>query len=176
MGWFGFFWMMLLLGLGCFMILLVLLQRGRGGGLVGALGGAGGQSAFGTRAGDVFTKITIVVATFWVATAGVGGIVLRGAATAASSGLPEDVETAVPGAPGDIGTLGGPVDSTPEMEVADDDDATNTDPEADTTEGATTEPDAKPADDALKAPELKDPEAGDAAATDAEPTEEPATE
>ncbi|RLS51073.1 MAG: preprotein translocase subunit SecG, partial [Planctomycetota bacterium] len=38
-----------------FLILLVLIQRGRGGGLAGAFGGAGGQSAFGTKAGDVFT-------------------------------------------------------------------------------------------------------------------------
>ena len=49
-----------------FLILLVLIQRGRGGGLTGALGGAGGQSAFGTKAGDVFTKITVGVATFWI--------------------------------------------------------------------------------------------------------------
>ena len=43
-------------GLGCslFLIALVLIQRGRGGGLAGAFGGAGGQSAFGTKAGDVF--------------------------------------------------------------------------------------------------------------------------
>ncbi len=49
-----------------FLILLVLVQRGRGGGLSGALGGMGGQSAFGTKAGDLFTKITIWVATFWI--------------------------------------------------------------------------------------------------------------
>ncbi|MEW4456157.1 preprotein translocase subunit SecG [Bremerella sp. JC817] len=49
-----------------FLIMVVLVQRGRGGGLTGALGGAGGQSAFGAKAGDVFTKITIVVAVFWI--------------------------------------------------------------------------------------------------------------
>lgn len=49
-----------------FLILLVLIQRGRGGGLAGAFGGAGGQSAFGTKAGDVFTKITVGVAGFWI--------------------------------------------------------------------------------------------------------------
>ncbi len=46
--------------------MLVLIQRGKGGGLAGALGGMGGQSAFGTKAGDLFTKITIGVATFWI--------------------------------------------------------------------------------------------------------------
>lgn len=49
-----------------FLVLLVLVQRGRGGGLTGALGGAGGQSAFGTKAGDLFTRITIVVAAVWI--------------------------------------------------------------------------------------------------------------
>ena len=49
-----------------FLILLVLIQRGRGGGLTGALGGMGGQSAFGTKAGDVFTRITVGVAAFWI--------------------------------------------------------------------------------------------------------------
>jgi preprotein translocase subunit SecG len=52
--------------LAIFLVLLVLVQRGRGGGLAGALGGAGGSSAFGAKAGDVFTKITIVVATLWI--------------------------------------------------------------------------------------------------------------
>lgn len=49
-----------------FLILLVLVQRGRGGGLAGAFGGMGGQSAFGTKAGDLFTRITMVTATFWI--------------------------------------------------------------------------------------------------------------
>lgn len=49
-----------------FMILLILIQRGRGGGLVGALGGMGGQSAFGTKAGDLFTRITMWTAFFWI--------------------------------------------------------------------------------------------------------------
>lgn len=56
----------LLLVTSVFLILVVLVQRGRGGGLTGALGGAGGQSAFGAKAGDVFTKITVVVAVFWI--------------------------------------------------------------------------------------------------------------
>ena len=50
-----------------FLILLVLIQRGRGGGLAGAFGGLGGQSAFGTKAGDVFTRVTIIVAGVWIA-------------------------------------------------------------------------------------------------------------
>ncbi|HEX7379992.1 MAG TPA: preprotein translocase subunit SecG [Pirellulales bacterium] len=49
-----------------FLIVLILLQRGRGGGLAGALGGAGGQSAFGSKAGDVFTRITSGAAIVWI--------------------------------------------------------------------------------------------------------------
>jgi len=52
--------------LSVFLILVVLVQRGRGGGLTGALGGMGGQSAFGTKAGDLFTRITIAVAAVWI--------------------------------------------------------------------------------------------------------------
>jgi preprotein translocase subunit SecG len=52
--------------LSVFLVLVILVQRGRGGGLTGALGGMGGQSAFGTKAGDVFTRITIIVAAIWV--------------------------------------------------------------------------------------------------------------
>lgn len=55
----------LLIVVSLFLIGLVLIQRGRGGGLAGAFGGAGGSSAFGTKAGDVFTRITIGVAAVW---------------------------------------------------------------------------------------------------------------
>jgi preprotein translocase subunit SecG len=34
--------------------------------LRGAWGGPGGQSAFGTKAGDIFTRITIVTAAIWI--------------------------------------------------------------------------------------------------------------
>lgn len=61
---------------GFLLMFVILLQRGRGGGLAGALGGAGGQSAFGTKAGDVFTKITVVMAVIWVLLAGGTGIAM----------------------------------------------------------------------------------------------------
>ncbi len=50
-----------------FLIALVLIQRGKGGGLAGAFGGAGGSSAFGTKAGDIFTRVTMIVAGIWIA-------------------------------------------------------------------------------------------------------------
>ena len=62
-------WLHLLNGfvfvLGAFLILLVLIQRGKGGGLAGAFGGAGGSSPFGSRAGDTFTRVTLIVAAIW---------------------------------------------------------------------------------------------------------------
>jgi preprotein translocase subunit SecG len=57
---------LILLLMGFFLILLVLIQRGKGGGLIGALGGAGGSSPFGSRAGDQFTRLTIYVALIWL--------------------------------------------------------------------------------------------------------------
>lgn len=43
------------------LIVIVLLQKGKGGGLSAAFGGAGGQTAFGGKTGDVFTWATIVI-------------------------------------------------------------------------------------------------------------------
>jgi preprotein translocase subunit SecG len=63
----GFVFGLILSLLAVFLILLVLVQRGRGGGLAGALGGMGGSSAFGAKAGDMFTRITIVVVAIWIA-------------------------------------------------------------------------------------------------------------
>jgi preprotein translocase subunit SecG len=56
----------LLLLTALFLIVLILIQRGKGGGLAGAFGGLGGQSAFGTKAGDLFTRVTMGVALFWI--------------------------------------------------------------------------------------------------------------
>ena len=64
------FWAHLLnlfvVGLGLLLVLIVLIQRGKGGGLAGAFGGMGGSSAFGSRAGDAFTRITLTLAAIWI--------------------------------------------------------------------------------------------------------------
>ena len=85
-----------MLAISLFMILLVLIQRGRGGGLAGAFGGMGGQSAFGTRAGDMFTRITIVLAVVWVLLAGGLGMLMRRDAEATKKG--EDAGPYIEGA------------------------------------------------------------------------------
>ena len=54
------------------LILVILLQKGRGGGLAGAFGGAGGYSAFGAKTGDVFTWITIGLTAMFVILAVLG--------------------------------------------------------------------------------------------------------
>ena len=49
------------------LISVILLQKSKGGGLSGsAFGGGGGDSLFGARAGNVLTKITIILAIFFM--------------------------------------------------------------------------------------------------------------
>jgi preprotein translocase subunit SecG len=61
----------------CFLlILVVLLQKGRGGGLGAAFGGMG-SSAFGTKTGDVFTWVTIVLTGLFLLLAILSSLVFR---------------------------------------------------------------------------------------------------
>jgi preprotein translocase subunit SecG len=57
---------LIVLGLGLLLMLVVLIQRGKGGGLAGAFGGVGGSSPFGSRAADQFVKVTLYLAAVWV--------------------------------------------------------------------------------------------------------------
>jgi preprotein translocase subunit SecG len=90
--WLAYGSMGLLMLVGILLMIVILLQRGRGGGLAGAFGGAGGQSAFGTRAGDVFTKITAIMAFIWISLAGVSRFALEPAATREATNLPSQEE------------------------------------------------------------------------------------
>lgn len=100
MGAFAVVLQVLILFVGLFLILIILLQRGRGGGLAGALGGMGGQSAFGTKAGDVFTWVTVGTATVWVLLAGVGGCVMRESADTYARQFASDEDRPDPRQPG----------------------------------------------------------------------------
>lgn len=114
----GYILLTLLMLVGIFLMFIILLQRGRGGGLAGAFGGLGGQSAFGTKAGDVFTKITIVVVCLWVLLACLAGWRLRvEAAPEAYIQGPGVVEEPAP----DAGKAG-PQDNKPDKNSADNDD------------------------------------------------------
>lgn len=48
------------------LMLVILLQRGRGVGLAGAFGGAGGVSALGAKTGDILTWVTMILAAVFV--------------------------------------------------------------------------------------------------------------
>ena len=64
-GFWGHFLNGVLIFISLVLILTILIQRGKGGGLAGAFGGSGGSSPFGSRAGDTFTKITLYMAAVW---------------------------------------------------------------------------------------------------------------
>jgi preprotein translocase subunit SecG len=95
------FLMTLLILTAVFLIILVLIQRGKGGGLSGALGGMGGQSAFGTKAGDLFTKITMGVAAFWICLC-IVTVKLKGGASEGpmNLGTPQGGQQSAPATPG----------------------------------------------------------------------------
>jgi len=64
--WYSHLLNLAVISLGLILMLIVLIQRGKGGGLAGAFGGAGGSSPFGSRAADQFVKITLWFAGVWV--------------------------------------------------------------------------------------------------------------
>ena len=58
---------------------LILLQKGRGGGLASAFGGLGGEAAFGTRAASLAQKATAVLfVIFILVSIGLGWLMQRG--------------------------------------------------------------------------------------------------
>lgn len=134
--------------LSVFLVLVILVQRGRGGGLTGALGGMGGQSAFGTKAGDLFTRITIVVAAIWVLLSMASLKVLSGrSATAGLDATPRRNVPAAPVEPGGAGAgalappaAGGTKSATPDAAVP----GTETPAAATPTTGDATTPAAAP--------------------------------
>ncbi len=111
-----YFMLFVLACLSFLLIVVVLLQRGRGGGLAGALGGAGGQSAFGTKAGDVFTKITVGLAVIWVLVAGISIQVLSNTTGSSFKGGKDAVPTLEPGPDDKTEGLQGPKDQPPVSE------------------------------------------------------------
>jgi preprotein translocase subunit SecG len=59
---FTFYSLMVLFIFVCLLlILIVLIQKGRGGGLASAFGGMGGNTAFGSKTGDVLTWATSII-------------------------------------------------------------------------------------------------------------------
>jgi preprotein translocase subunit SecG len=73
------------------LMIVILLQKGRGGGIGAAFGG-GGHSAFGTKTGDVFTWVTVVLAMLYLLTVIVGNYIF--VPSGAASG--QDIQTVEP--------------------------------------------------------------------------------
>ena len=64
--WYSHLLNLAVVGIGLVLMLVVLIQRGKGGGLAGAFGGAGGSSPFGSRSADQFVRFTLWIAGVWV--------------------------------------------------------------------------------------------------------------
>ena len=113
--WLHYLFMIPLGLISVFLILVILVQRGRGGGLTGALGGMGGASAFGTKAGDLFTKITIAVAFVWIvlSMASLKFLNQRSPFNTAQRGTGAASSTTLPGS-GTAPTSNGPATTTPD--------------------------------------------------------------
>jgi preprotein translocase subunit SecG len=141
-----------------FLIVVVLLQRGKGGGLVGALGGAGGQSAFGTKFGDRLMWVTYGIAIFWMI------LIL---ATILMLSKPSDPYADDDDAPTGRNSATGALDTDPTEEKkdeADKTDAPKTDAEAPVAKPeaeAGEKPDDVPATPPAETPSTETPPAGD---------------
>lgn len=101
MTWFQWFFSAAIIGVCAILMLIVLIQRGRGQGLAGAFGGGGGGGAFGAKTGDVFTVITVALAGVFLTLNIVGNFAFdqtptRQPASAADTSLPTTPTDAVP--------------------------------------------------------------------------------
>jgi len=86
------------------LILLILIQKGRGGGLSGAFGGAGGNTAFGAKTGDVLTWATSVIFGIFVLLAISLNLLANYRHDHTSNGLAPLTLPALPTAPASSGT------------------------------------------------------------------------
>ena len=80
-----------------FLILIVLLQKGEGGGLAGAFGGMGGESAFGVKGDKTFKKATgMLGALFLVLAIVLGAMIERGYQGATTTTPGNETDQVVP--------------------------------------------------------------------------------
>jgi len=135
-----------------FMMLVILIQKPKGGGLSGAFGGAGGsaQAAFGAKTGDLLTTITIACFVLFLGLA-VGLVYAIRAEVAPVTPAP----TTPVSAPADTETTGGTAPDTTEDATEDTGEPTPPQAENDTAPAAETDagdtpqaPDQTPVTDA----------------------------
>ena len=110
----------LTIGTCSFLMLVILIQRGRGSGLAGAFGGAGGSSAFGAKTGDVLTWATVIIAFFFLSLTVVANFNFDESPKAVAVVEPVDL-LEVPEFPGD-GTSGMTSFTVPPLEAPSTDD------------------------------------------------------
>ena len=89
--------MILFLLCGVILSLLVLIQRGRGGGLAGAFGGAGGSAAFGTKTADIFVKATAVTGGIFFLLAIITALLMRSSTAPTPAPTPADEPAPISG-------------------------------------------------------------------------------
>jgi len=98
------------------LILMVLIQKGRGGGLASAFGGGGGNTAFGSKTGDVLTWATSVLFGVFLLL----GVALNLTANAYNARVTgTNTNTALPGPGGPIAPAQGGDTSLPQPVPAD---------------------------------------------------------
>jgi preprotein translocase subunit SecG len=87
------------------LVIIILLQKGRGGGLSGAFGGGGGSgSAFGAKTGDVFTWITVAFVCLYFLLNIAGNFQFRQVVETVPAGISSpETEAGADGTPGEDG-------------------------------------------------------------------------
>lgn len=93
--------------LALFLMMVILLQRGKGVGLAGAFGGAGGQTAFGSKTGDVLTWATVVIASVFLLYSVILNYIFVPQGAGLGTGVPA-ITSPTPAAPG--ATQGVPIE------------------------------------------------------------------
>lgn len=94
-----------------FFALLILIQKGRGGGISSAFGGSGGNTAFGSKTGDVLTWATSIVFAIFL----VSAVALNLLANRVNKAFVEgEAGIVAPGAAGSIATPDAPTRSQPQ--------------------------------------------------------------
>ena len=137
---FAFYSLAVVFALVCLILsLLILIQRGRGGGLSGAFGGAGGNTAFGSKTGDVLTWVTAVtfgvfillsMGLVWAGNSYVAQVQAGNNVTGTAVGAEAEEEPEQQGLFGENSSLPNPP-SVPEPAATQDDDGVPAVPDAD---------------------------------------------
>ena len=105
-----------------FMILVILIQRPRGGGLAGAFGGGGGSSeaAFGAKTGDVLTWFTVACFVLFLALAMGLTWTIKPVQTSTPSNVPSGTAPVSGAPPAETTDPGGEAEAVGADDLADD--------------------------------------------------------